>query len=93
MSATRLVLDAARCDGHGICALRCPDRVSLDQWGYAAVDPAPLEGRRMQRRAANVVAACPNGALAIAAVAAVAAETPPAPPSHTGASDNRGGGR
>jgi ferredoxin len=90
MSDQRLVLDAARCDGHGICALRCPDRVFLDQWGYAAVDPTPLEGRRMNRRARNVVAACPNGALAIASVTGGAAAKPA---SHTGGPDVRGGGR
>lgn len=90
MSDQRLVLDAALCDGHGICALRCPDRVSLDQWGYAAVDPTPLVGRRMNRRARNVVAACPEGALTIASVTARGAT---APATHTGGSDNRGGGR
>jgi ferredoxin len=90
MSEVRLVLDAARCDGHGICALRCPDRVSLDQWGYAAVDPTPLEGRRMNRRARNVVAACPNGALTIAPVTARGAAMPA---THTKGSDNSGGSR
>jgi len=90
MTELRLVLDAARCDGHGICALRCPDRVSLDQWGYAAVDPTPLVGRRMNRRARNVVAACPEAALTIAPAAGRGA---PAPATHTGGSDNRGGHR
>jgi len=90
MSGDRLVLDAARCDGHGICALRCPDRISLDQWGYAAVDPTPLQGRRMSRRARNVVAACPNGALSLA-------DTSPrgtsAPATHTKSPDEPGGSR
>jgi len=90
MSEVRLVLDAARCDGHGICALRCPDRISLDQWGYASVDPTPLQGRRMSRRARNVVAACPNGALSIADAAARGAGSPA---THTKGSDISGGGR
>lgn len=88
MSTQRLVLDAARCDGHGICALRCPDRVSLDQWGYAAVDPTPLEPGRMTRRALNVVAACPKGALHLVAV--TGRETVA---SHTGGSTDPGGAR
>jgi ferredoxin len=88
MSELRLALDAARCDGHGICALRCPDRVSLDQWGYAAVDPTPIEGRRMMRRARNVVAACPNDALALVPAAGRGA---PAVATHTGRSDPPGG--
>ncbi len=90
MSAQRLVLDAARCDGHGICALRCPDRVSLDQWGYAAVDPAPLEAGRMTKRAKNVAAACPKQALRIVPV--TSSGVVPAP-SHTGASTDREGPR
>jgi ferredoxin len=88
MSSQRLVLDAARCDGHGICALRCPDRVSLDQWGYATVDPAPVEPGRMTRRALNVVAACPKGALHLAPVTSHAAVA-----SHTGRSTDPGGPR
>ena len=63
--AWRLVLDSAKCDGHGICALRCPDRVSLDAWGFAGVeDPGPLNGGVL-RRARRAVAACPEGALSL----------------------------
>jgi ferredoxin len=76
VSDQKLVLDAARCDGHGICALRCPDRVSLDQWGFAVIDSAPLVGRRLVRRARAVVAACPNDALSLSVVPGTPAPTP-----------------
>jgi len=47
----RLVIDASRCDGHGICALRCPELISLDEWGYANVDSSPAPTRSMAARA------------------------------------------
>ena len=61
----RLVLDAARCAGHGICALACPERIGLDGWGYAKVDPTPVSGRRALARARRAVAACPEHALVL----------------------------
>ena len=70
----RLALDAARCDGHGICALRCPELVSLDRFGFASVDGAAIESATVRRRALRAAAACPEGALAV-----VGSETPPAP--------------
>ncbi|HUZ19599.1 MAG TPA: ferredoxin [Acidimicrobiales bacterium] len=63
---SRLLVDGARCDGHGICALSCPERISLDEWGYATVDPAPIEDRATFARARRAVAACPAGALRLA---------------------------
>jgi len=61
----RLVADASRCDGHGICVLRCPDLLTLDAWGFVGVDTfEPLSGRDL-RRAQNAVAACPEKALAL----------------------------
>ena len=61
----RLVADASRCDGHGICVLRCPDLLSLDAWGFVGVDTNdPLSGRDL-RRAQSAVAACPEKALTL----------------------------
>ena len=61
----RLVVDPTSCDAHGICALKCPDLLALDEWGYpvllhgaAAISKGPA--RRAARRA---VRACPEGAL------------------------------
>ncbi|HUY21588.1 MAG TPA: ferredoxin [Acidimicrobiales bacterium] len=64
----RLVVDAARCDGHGICALRCPELVTLDEWGYAGVDPGTVPDGRVLRRARRAAAACPAQALSFVAV-------------------------
>lgn len=63
MTPARLHLDAAACTGHGICALRCPDRIALDEWGYPSVDPEPLAAPGELARARRAVAACPEGAL------------------------------
>jgi len=68
MSDYRLVVDAARCDAHGICALKAPESIALDRWGYPQTDPAPLTSARRLRRARRAVAACPNAALVLAAV-------------------------
>jgi len=61
----RLVVDGAKCDGHGICALVMPERLSLDTWGYATVDPEPLSNPRLIARARRVVRACPAKALTL----------------------------
>lgn len=63
MSRFRLHLDATRCDGHGICALACPDLVRLDPWGYASVPRAEGDGAGLARRARRAVAMCPAKAL------------------------------
>jgi len=62
-SALVLELDGAACDGHGICLLCCPERVSLDEWGFAVVDRTPIRDRATLRRAERAVRACPTGAL------------------------------
>lgn len=65
LQPAQLQVDGSRCDGHGICALRCPERITLDLWGYATADPAPIVGRRSLARARRAAAACPAGALAL----------------------------
>ena len=69
-SPVRLAVDAARCDGHGICALRCPELITLDEWGFAGVDPGPVPDPRVLRRARRAVAACPARALSLVALRA-----------------------
>lgn len=61
----RLVVDGSKCDGHGICALVMPERISLDTWGYAHVDTSALEEARLIARARRVVRACPAKALTL----------------------------
>lgn len=60
-----LVVDMVKCDGHGICAWLFADRVGLDDWGYAWVDPAPIESPRHHRQAQAAVRACPRRALSL----------------------------
>jgi ferredoxin len=59
-----LQIDAAACDGVGICAVVAGDVITLDQWGFPVigdtVDPGLL---RQARRAAR---ACPHRALRVA---------------------------
>lgn len=62
-----LNVDMVRCDGHGICAWIFPDRVDLDEWGFALVDPAPIASSRQLRAARRAVRACPRRALTLAA--------------------------
>jgi ferredoxin len=46
------------CDGSGLCAELLPERVTLDDWGYPIVDPAPLTAE-LEQHAERAVAACP----------------------------------
>jgi ferredoxin len=59
---TTLAVDWTRCDGHGLCRALLPERIALDEWGFAVLlDPVvPPAGEAAARRA---VAACPALAL------------------------------
>jgi ferredoxin len=61
-------VDPIKCEAHGLCAELLPERITLDEWGYPLVDPAPipvsLEG--LARRTVN---ACPTLALRLRAAA------------------------
>jgi ferredoxin len=72
----RLMIDGSKCDGHGICALVLPERISLDAWGYANVDPGALEEARLVSRARRVVRACPAAALTMVGDDASPAQLP-----------------
>lgn len=71
-TAELLTVDMVKCDGHGICALLFADRVQLDEWGFAWVDPAPIVTNRQHRAARAAVRACPRRALALTPVPAAA---------------------
>lgn len=64
----RLEVDASACDGHGMCALILPERVALDEWGFALVSGDPLAGEKLVKRSRRAVAACPNRALVLRSV-------------------------
>ena len=50
------------CSGHGVCAELLPELISLDEWGYPIVDPAPVPPA-LDTEARRAVAACPALAL------------------------------
>lgn len=58
----RLVVDPIRCDGRGLCAELFPERVTLDDWGFPIIDPAPISWRQL-RDARRAVQLCPVLAL------------------------------
>jgi ferredoxin len=68
-------VDMVRCAGHGICAWLFPDRVALDEWGFAHVDPDVVTDARDRRRARRATRACPRRALQVNSV-----PTPPPRP-------------
>ena len=63
MAAPALQLEAASCDGVGMCALVAPDVVTLDSWGFPVVDDAAAASRTRQAKAA--ARACPHRALRV----------------------------
>ncbi|MBI1378507.1 MAG: ferredoxin [Frankiales bacterium] len=62
MSGHVLRIDRIACDGFGTCAQLLPERVTLDEWGYPVIDPAPVHGAE-HSHAKRAVSACPRLAL------------------------------
>jgi ferredoxin len=58
----RLRVNPIACQAHGLCAELLPERITLDDWGYPIVDPAPLTPA-LEKEAKRAVAACPVLAL------------------------------
>ena len=50
-TAWRLEVDGGRCDRHGICAVCCPERIELDEWGFAIVSRETISEASTLRRA------------------------------------------
>ena len=63
--AETLRVNPIACTGHGVCAELLPELVTLDEWGYPIVDPAPVSPA-LDRDARRAVAACPSLALRLA---------------------------
>jgi ferredoxin len=59
----RLRVNPVLCDGYGYCAEIVPELISLDDWGFPIVNPAPIDDDKMQRLAERAVATCPRLAL------------------------------
>ena len=62
MTRYRIKVDMIACDGRGVCAERFPERITLDDWGYPILDPAPF-GRDLLGHARAAMTACPVLAL------------------------------
>ena len=69
MSGKVLRLDPIACDGHGICAELLPERITLDDWGFPILDPAPV-GEELLAHAQRAVSNCPVLALRLEKVVA-----------------------
>jgi ferredoxin len=63
----KILFDASRCDGYGMCSLVLPEHISLDRWGFAEVAPSPIRGTASIRRARRAVRCCPKQALSLQA--------------------------
>ena len=74
LSQQLLRVDPIVCDGNGLCAELLPERITLDDWGYPIVDPAPV-GADLLAHARRAVSACPLLALRLEAPRPAAART------------------
>ncbi|HEX4010249.1 MAG TPA: ferredoxin [Solirubrobacteraceae bacterium] len=63
----RLDVDPIKCEAHGLCAELLPERITLDEWGYPIIDPAPIPAS-LQDLARRTVNACPTLALKLRAL-------------------------
>jgi len=63
----RIHVDPVKCEAHGLCAELLPERITLDEWGYPIVDPAPIPAS-LQDLARKTVNACPTLALRLLAL-------------------------
>lgn len=60
-----LVVDPTKCDGVGICAIKAPDLITLDDWGFPMIKPSDLIDSQLLKQAKRAVGACPKRALLI----------------------------
>jgi len=60
----KLRVNPIACDGRGLCAELFPERITLDEWGYAIIDDTPIPAS-LERNAAKAVDACPLLALSL----------------------------
>jgi ferredoxin len=60
----RIKLDRTVCDGFGVCALRAPELVTLDEWGYAAlVDRTGTVPAEQEQQVTSAISGCPVHAI------------------------------
>lgn len=58
----RVRVNPIACEAHGMCAELLPERITLDEWGYPIIDPAPVSGEEYDH-AIRAAQACPTFAL------------------------------
>lgn len=63
----KLDVDPIKCEAHGLCAELLPEHITLDEWGYPIIDPAPVPAS-LEDLARRTVNACPTLALRLRAV-------------------------
>jgi ferredoxin len=63
----KIDVDPIKCEAHGLCAELLPERITLDEWGYPIVDPAPVPAA-LEDLARRTVNACPTLALRLRAM-------------------------
>ena len=68
--SSRLGVNPITCVGHGMCADLFPERITLDDWGYPIIDPAPIPPH-LEDHARRAIAACPTLALRLEREAAL----------------------
>ena len=66
LMTSMLRVDPTACDGIGICALKAPDLVTLDPWGFPVIHDDDLTESSRRKQAERAVNACPKRALFIA---------------------------
>lgn len=55
----KIAVNWIECKGHGLCAELFPERISLDEWGYPIIDPAPIP-HHLEAHARRAADACPT---------------------------------
>jgi ferredoxin len=60
----RIRVDPIRCTAFGFCAEFCPEHFDLDEWGYAWLKEADVDGS-MERIVRDTARLCPRHAIAV----------------------------
>lgn len=59
----KILIDATKCNGYGMCAEHCPSMFKLDDFGFPQIQHGGIVPAGEQERAMEAVAQCPLKAL------------------------------
>lgn len=59
----KILIDATRCDGYGMCAEHCPSMFKLDEFGFPQIQHAGIVPAGEEGRVTEAVNQCPLKAL------------------------------